>query len=1289
MYHLIKKQFIMKTNLRGGVSAYLAVIFLLFAFSINAQTTVTYDFAASGAVDGLNASPPVAIDSNIGFASFKNSGTSNPAIHSSQLRLYQNDTKGGGIKIYAQNGVTITSVVVHASGSKGTGPAAYIVDGGAETDLAASTTYTMSGLTAVTEVEFYQKDASKSNRIYVDSFDVTYTTTPAVGPQITNIATTPAGGITSSDAVTVSADVTDAAGIANAALKWGTTSGSLSNSLAMTNTTADVYEAIIPAQADGTTVYYALEAENTTGDTNTSTEMSYMVEDPVVVNLPYAIDATTVNPFTDGWTTQDLAGGNSWQYNNGSGVSMNAYSNNCDAEDWLITPAFDLSTTANELLSFELYENYSGTSIDVLYSTNYDGVSDPNTATWTNITTIQTGDSGVITDNISLQGLSANKVYVAFLYEGTGGSCSDWELTNFSLEEGVTTPTILTSTASLTGLNYMDANGPSAAQSFDLSGSLLDGTQDVSIETMMGYFEVSLDDVAYADSLTLANYDGTITPVYVRLKAGHPQGMYADSVLINGYSLTEIEVSLEGEVTPVIVGATNLFFSKYVEGSSNNKYLEIYNGTGTTVDLSTYTVELYSNGGTTANNTETLGNLIPVLGNGEVIVLKHSSATLSLPAGVTAHNSAVCNFNGDDAIVLKHNGSIIDIFGNIGCDPGSEWSEGGNNTKDMTLVRNTDICGGVTVNPTTACDFPTLATEWTGYSTDTVSILGSHTANCGVSPIADYTYTSGSWSPIDPNGMALPTDNIEVLDGTATFNNAIEINNLSIATGATLEVKDVLTVNGNITNNGNITFKSTAIKTAQLDEFNGTITGSGDVTVERYIPARRAFRMLSTAVSGQTIANAWQQNTHITGDQAGNNGFDATITGNPSMFTFDNQYTTAPWAAIANTDNTTLTAGKAYRLMVRGDRTVDLTDNATPANITTLVSTGDLHTGAYNDANLNTVAGKFNFVGNPYQAVVDMNSVLPASTNLNTNNYVVWDPSLATRGAYVTIDLATGTNSSGSAANQYLQPGQAAFVTTAANGATEIAFNEVDKAVTNPQTSVFNMYTEDAQAITMQLYTQEQFTAGEAMSDSFRVNFVAGSSNAVNLKDAQKFPNLDENIALVNNNAYLSLEYRDVPQANEVLPIFINNYRATAYVMNIEVGTFENVKAYLRDNYTQEETELEAGNNQIAFNLTDEASKDANRFEIYFVAAVLGTDNLTSANVSLYPNPVNNGLFTVNTPNVEQAKLKVYSLLGQEVYNQNLTDTINTVDVSSLNAGTYIVKITSNKAVVTKKLIIK
>lgn len=161
-----------------GLSNSLLLIALLSGFAM--ADVATYDFSAGSAVTGVNeASPGIALDGNIGFGSFKNGGTVDPALNTGQLRLYQDDTKGGSIKIYANNGVTITQVIVHSSGT--TGPAAYTADGGSAIDLADGTTYTMSGLASTSEIEFYQKDADKSNRIYVDDFEVTYTLGSGVG----------------------------------------------------------------------------------------------------------------------------------------------------------------------------------------------------------------------------------------------------------------------------------------------------------------------------------------------------------------------------------------------------------------------------------------------------------------------------------------------------------------------------------------------------------------------------------------------------------------------------------------------------------------------------------------------------------------------------------------------------------------------------------------------------------------------------------------------------------------------------------------------------------------------------------------------------------------------------------------------------------------------------------------------------------------------------------------------------------------------------------------------------
>ncbi|MFD2543088.1 GEVED domain-containing protein [Lacinutrix gracilariae] len=150
--------------------------FLCAILSSFAQTTVTYDFSDSGA------STSGTLDANISFTSHKNNGTATPAINNDQLRLYQNSAKGGSIKITQNTDVIITKVVVYASGT--TGPAGYTEDGTFVSNLNASTTYTMDGLSA-SIVEFYQRDSSSSNRIYVDSFEVTYTSSTPAGPTIT------------------------------------------------------------------------------------------------------------------------------------------------------------------------------------------------------------------------------------------------------------------------------------------------------------------------------------------------------------------------------------------------------------------------------------------------------------------------------------------------------------------------------------------------------------------------------------------------------------------------------------------------------------------------------------------------------------------------------------------------------------------------------------------------------------------------------------------------------------------------------------------------------------------------------------------------------------------------------------------------------------------------------------------------------------------------------------------------------------------------------------------------
>ena len=169
--------------------------------------------------------------------------------------------------------------------------------------------------------------------------------------------------------------------------------------------------------------------------------------------------------------------------------------------------------------------------------------------------------------------------------------------------------------------------------------------------------------------------------------------------------------------------AGDLFFSEYIEGSSNNKALEIFNGTGASVDLAAgqYRVEMYFNGSTTPG---LIINLTGTVANGDVFVLAHSSAAAAILAQADQTNGSGW-FNGNDAVVLRKGpaaGTVVDSIGRVGVDPGTEWGTGPTSTADNTLRRKTAITAGDTIPN----DAFAPSTEWDGVATDLIGGLGSH-----------------------------------------------------------------------------------------------------------------------------------------------------------------------------------------------------------------------------------------------------------------------------------------------------------------------------------------------------------------------------------------------------------------------------------------------------------------------------------------------------------------------------------------------------------------------------------
>jgi predicted extracellular nuclease len=165
---------------------------------------------------------------------------------------------------------------------------------------------------------------------------------------------------------------------------------------------------------------------------------------------------------------------------------------------------------------------------------------------------------------------------------------------------------------------------------------------------------------------------------------------------------------------------TDLFISEYVEGSSLNKAIELFNPTSTSIDLSAYRLEIYNNGSLTASSTF---NLTGSISAQSTYVLMNSNADSSFQyLADTLTGSSVINFNGNDALALFNNTDTLDIIGKIGENPGAGyWDVDTGSTKDFSLTRNNNVSQGEK-------NWITSATQWVVYAMNDVSHLGSHSS---------------------------------------------------------------------------------------------------------------------------------------------------------------------------------------------------------------------------------------------------------------------------------------------------------------------------------------------------------------------------------------------------------------------------------------------------------------------------------------------------------------------------------------------------------------------------------
>ncbi len=634
-----------------------------------------------------------------------------------------------------------------------------------------------------------------------------------------------------------------------------------------------------------------------------------------------------------------------------------------------------------------------------------------------------------------------------------------------------------------------------------------------------------------------------------------------------------------------------------IDASNANATLAFTGSSARTIPASTFAANINAltinnSGGVTLNADATVDNTLTLTAGtltlGGNLTLK---ADVSVTSGNINATAGTVTYNGTAAQTLttaNYTSSTINALVV-------------NNSNGVSITGNLTNSGSLTLSA------GTLST------TGTLTVNGSTSATSGNINASTATVVySGSSAQSIPAGTF--TGNVQNL----TINNAA-----GVTLGGTLNITGTLTPTaGVLTTGGYLVIRSTSTGTGRIAQGSGSYI-SGDVTVERFIPAKatRKYSFITSPVT-QLIRNGWQQQMYITGagtggttcgtttgngvagtDKYNSNGFDKTITNTPSFY----YYNVSPvngtrWTTISNTISTSLTPGKGYRTNIRGDRNLGTCNDqllsnspAAPTDVTLsasgTVTTGDL------TVNLNAPATHlYTLVGNPYPSAISFTAFKTDNTTISNK---LWSYSPNGNGNYTTYaagiiaNAATGYNNTN---GDYIASGQAFFVEANNTGST-VLFKESHKTVgTIPNNQYFGLL--NSQIIRVGLKN----TNLEAI-DEVVVRFAnTGSKNYLADVDAVSFGGGNQYLQTIKPAYKLAIATRPANFSIDTVQLAVMSNATGDFVLNMNsIDGFDGSTVItLRDKFLGTTQDVVA-NPAYAFSVTnDSLSKGINRFELVF-----------------------------------------------------------------------------------------
>lgn len=256
-----------------------------------------------------------------------------------------------------------------------------------------------------------------------------------------------------------------------------------------------------------------------------------------------------------GFTQYSVSGSQLWGcttfgQNNSNGVQINGFSSGPrENEDWLISPAFDLSGFTYPLLRFSSRTAFAGPALQLLVSTDYDGHSDPHTATWTLLNgrfPAQGSDVWQLSDSINLGDVQDDSVYIAFVYTSSPTlNAARWTLDDIRVFNSAVAPQpSLTLSSNALDFDYVPVSQQSAPQSLIFWGNDLVDT--LFIFAPQGFLVARDSAGPYRTYLTYPDPEAGQQTLWVKFAPDAADRAFSDSLVFTSDGLDNISVRLTG-----------------------------------------------------------------------------------------------------------------------------------------------------------------------------------------------------------------------------------------------------------------------------------------------------------------------------------------------------------------------------------------------------------------------------------------------------------------------------------------------------------------------------------------------------------------------------------------------------------------------------------------------------------------------------------------------------------------------------------------------------------------------